>query len=259
MRFASSAKVFPHADGHLQTYFNHPIDFLHPIADSTTYEEASLVEPLSVVIQAARRAHITAGQKVLVLGAGAVGLLGSSVSSAYGSTFTCVVDINKDRVDFAVKEAFATKGYVLPVGPRPSSAEESLAKARETATAILEEVLPGGDGFDVVLECTGVESCMQTAIHVSPLSFSANRNLAETSCSALGQEEQWYTLAWEHPTLPSLFPRPLSEKSILLASSVMQIPTLMLWHCLVRASCQIPASECIYMQLITCTDFNTDL
>lgn len=164
MRFASSAKVFPHADGHLQTYINHPADFLHALPDSCTYEQAALVEPLSVVLQAARRAHITAGQSILVFGAGAVGLLGCSVANAFGATQQVVVDINQERVDFAVQQGFATNGHTLPMGPRLSGLE-SLAKAKETAVEILEKFQPESDGFDVVLECTGVEPCMQAAIH----------------------------------------------------------------------------------------------
>lgn len=168
MRFASSAKVYPHADGTLQTYINHPSSFLYKLPDTVSYEEASLVEPLSVVLHASRRAHITAGQTVLVLGAGAVGLLGASVASAFGATYITVVDINQPRVDFAVKEGFANTGHVLPMGPRPKDSAESLAKAKETSTTILEKYSP--EGYDVVLECTGVESCMQTAIHVSTTS-----------------------------------------------------------------------------------------
>ena len=102
VRFASSAKVFPHADGQLQTLINHPADFLHALPDSCSYEEGALVEPLSVVLHAARRAQITAGQRVLVFGAGAVGLLGSSVASAFGATQTVVVDINEERVNSSV-------------------------------------------------------------------------------------------------------------------------------------------------------------
>lgn len=176
MRFASSAKVYPHADGTLQRYINHPSSFLYKLPDAVSYEEASLVEPLSVVLHAARRAHITAGQSVLVLGAGAVGLLGCSVASAYGATFITVVDINKPRVDFAVKEGFANTGHVLPMGPRPKDSTESLAKAKETAEDILAKNNP--EGYDVILECTGVESCMQTAIHVSYIPPLAKRSLA---------------------------------------------------------------------------------
>lgn len=165
VRFASSAKVYPHADGTLQSYINHPSSFLYKLPDAVSYEEASLVEPLSVVLHAARRAHITAGQSVLVLGAGAVGLLGCSIASAFGATFITVVDINKPRVDFATKEGFANTGHILPMGPRPKDSAESLAKAKETAENILAQNNP--EGYDIVLECTGVESCMQAAIHVS--------------------------------------------------------------------------------------------
>jgi len=165
VRFASSAKVWPHADGLLQTSVNYPAEFLHAIPDACSYEEAALVEPLSVVIQAARRTQLTAGQSVLVFGAGAVGLLGSSLAAVYGATLTLVVDINEDRVNFAVKEGFSLKGYTLPITETPRSMEDSLSQAKSTADDILHRYLPDEDGFDVVLECTGAQICMQTAIY----------------------------------------------------------------------------------------------
>lgn len=93
MRFNSSAKVFPHQDGSLQSLLNHPVTHLHKLPDSCSYEAAALVEPLSVVLHAARRAHIAAGQTVLILGAGAVGLLALAVAKAHGATHTVVVDM----------------------------------------------------------------------------------------------------------------------------------------------------------------------
>ena len=93
VRFASSAKVYPHQDGTLQSFVNHPIRHLHKLPDSCSYEQASLVEPLSVVLHASRRAGIRAGQSVLVLGAGAVGLLACAVAAAHGATQTVIVDM----------------------------------------------------------------------------------------------------------------------------------------------------------------------
>lgn len=93
VRFNSSAKVFPHADGSLQTYLNHPATHLHKLPDSCSFEAAALVEPLSVVLHAARRAHIAAGHTVLILGAGAVGLLALAIAKAHGATHTVVVDM----------------------------------------------------------------------------------------------------------------------------------------------------------------------
>lgn len=52
--------------------------------------------------------------------------------------------------------------------PRPETPQLGLASSKQTADEIFKLYgAPGSDGFDVVLECTGVESCMQVAIHVS--------------------------------------------------------------------------------------------
>lgn len=75
---------------------------------------------------------------------------------------------NEERVNFAVQEGFATAGYVLPKGPRPDSTAASLESAKKTASDILSQyAVPDSDGFDIVMECTGVEVCMQAAVHVS--------------------------------------------------------------------------------------------
>jgi L-iditol 2-dehydrogenase len=168
VRYAASAKCYPHQQGTLQTYYNHPARLLHKLPENVTLEQGSLVEPLSVALQGARRAGVTVGQSVLVLGGGAVGLLGCEISKALGATHVSVVDISPERVEFAEREGFANAGWVMPRKPRPETKEEGLKIAKETSTEILEWA--GGDlaeGFDVVLECTGVESCMQSAIHVS--------------------------------------------------------------------------------------------
>lgn len=93
VRFASSAKVHPHQDGTLQSKINHPTRFLHKLPDTVSYEQASLVEPLSVALHASRRANISPGQSILVLGAGAVGILACSVASAYGATHIVISDM----------------------------------------------------------------------------------------------------------------------------------------------------------------------
>ncbi|KAM0788435.1 hypothetical protein ACM66B_001570 [Microbotryomycetes sp. NB124-2] len=168
MRFNSSAKVFPHADGSLQTYLNHPATHLHKLPDTCSFEAAALVEPLSVVLHAARRAQIAAGHTVLIFGAGAVGLLALAIAKAHGATHTVVVDINEERVKFAVDQGFANAGYVLPRTPRPETPAAGLDAAKQTAADILKGyAVPDTDGFDIVMECTGVEPCMQAAVHTA--------------------------------------------------------------------------------------------
>ncbi|CAE6414646.1 unnamed protein product [Rhizoctonia solani] len=166
MRFCSSAKTFPHLDGTLQGRMNHPADLLHPLPDNCTFEQGALAEPLSVVLHANRRAQLRAGQSVLVLGAGAVGLLACALAKASGASRVTAIDIDQNRLEFAHSVGFATDIYYLPRGERPRTSEEGLKKSKQTAFDALED-LEALEGYDVVFECTGVESCIQMGIFMA--------------------------------------------------------------------------------------------
>lgn len=47
-------------------------------------DEAALVEPFAVAVQACKRGNVQPGQKVLVCGAGPIGLLCMAAARAYG-------------------------------------------------------------------------------------------------------------------------------------------------------------------------------
>jgi L-iditol 2-dehydrogenase len=124
-----------------------------------------------VVLHAIRRSQLRAGDRVLILGAGAIGLLALAVARAQGATTTIAVDIDDAKLTFAKQNGWATGTYCLERGPRVSGQDAMLAgkKAWEglRADEVVTEVEDLGDGFDIVLECTGVESCMQMAVYVS--------------------------------------------------------------------------------------------
>jgi L-iditol 2-dehydrogenase len=125
------------------------------LADNVSYEQASLAEPLSVIIQATRRSRCPEpGSSVLVLGAGAVGLLACAMAKALGATRVVAVDIDEGKLNFAKAEGWADDTLVLPRGPRVSG-KESL-EAAKALVPLFEEKL-GNEGFDSVFECTGVE------------------------------------------------------------------------------------------------------
>ncbi|KAI0045032.1 GroES-like protein [Auriscalpium vulgare] len=166
MRFASSAKTFPHLDGTLQERMNHPAHVLHPLADSCSFESAALAEPLSVLIHAARRANLGAGQTVLVYGAGTIGLLACALAKAWGAAHVVIIDINQARLAFAKTHGFADATFCLPAAPKAKAPEEQLARAADNAKRVL-EAFGAEDGFDVVFECTGAEPCIQMAIHTA--------------------------------------------------------------------------------------------
>lgn len=76
----------PPYDGTLATYYNLQSGLAHKIPDHMTLEEASLMEPLSVAVQAAvRQGNVKAMSNVVVFGAGPVGLLTAAVCKAMGA------------------------------------------------------------------------------------------------------------------------------------------------------------------------------
>ncbi|KIJ11174.1 L-iditol 2-dehydrogenase [Paxillus involutus ATCC 200175] len=166
MRFASSAKTFPHLDGTLQDRMNHPVHVLHPLPDHCSFEQAALAEPLSVLIHASRRAGLRDGQRILVFGVGAIGIIACALAKSYGASRVVAIDINQQRLDFAQANGFASQTFCLPMVDKAKTSEEQLRCARENVSrALIEFGTP--DGFDIVFECTGAESCIQMSIHAA--------------------------------------------------------------------------------------------
>lgn len=142
----------------------------HRLPSNVSLELGALAEPLSVAIHARSRATLPQDAAILVLGAGAVGLLSAAVSKAANAKAVIIADIQKDRVDFAVSRGFADAGVAVPLA-RPETIKEKLAYAREVADLVKATQIRGqavGE-FSVVYECTGVETCVQAATYVCEL------------------------------------------------------------------------------------------
>lgn len=170
MRFRSSAKSFPHFQGTLQERINHPAKWCYKMPETVTLEEGALLEPLSVAIHAVRRSKVENGARVLVLGAGAVGLLTAAMLRTAGVANITIADVIGSRVEFAKVNGFADFGLEVP-RPEPhavTTIDGKLAAAKELARKL---VKTGNEdentGFDVVFECTGVEACVQTSIYAA--------------------------------------------------------------------------------------------
>lgn len=135
-------------------------------------ELGALLEPLGVAIHASRRASLKSGSTVLVFGAGAVGLLCAAMAIVNGADKVVIADIQTDRVDFATENKFAHAGFVVPLSSSGTQTiKEKLdhaMKISEVAKGIQIEDREAIGEVDAVFECTGVESCLQAAIYVSP-------------------------------------------------------------------------------------------
>jgi L-iditol 2-dehydrogenase len=179
MRFRSSAKSVPHAQGTLQARINHPARWCHKLPSHLSLEHGALIEPLSVAMHARARAQLKKGSTVLVLGAGAVGLLCGAVAKEAGVKTVLIADILPERVEFAVLNGFADAKFTVPMA-RPTTIEDKLAYALDVAGKIQAVKVGVGGGtvgeVDVTFECTGAESCMHTAIYVSLAFYSLSHS-----------------------------------------------------------------------------------
>ncbi|MFC9772611.1 MULTISPECIES: NAD(P)-dependent alcohol dehydrogenase [unclassified Pseudarthrobacter] len=93
----------PPIDGAFAEYVTIQSDFAYDIPDSVSDEAAALIEPLSVGLWACERAGIKPGSRVLIAGAGPIGIIAAQAARAYGATEIYISDIAEDRLDFALK------------------------------------------------------------------------------------------------------------------------------------------------------------
>jgi L-iditol 2-dehydrogenase len=137
MRFFAT----PPIDGAFAEYVVVHQAFAHPVPDSIGDDAAALLEPLSVGVWACRKGHVTAGSRVLVTGAGPIGLVAVQTALAFGATEVVVSDVNPARLALA-RELGATE----------------TVDARETSVADLARPP------EVLLECSGHPPAISEAI-----------------------------------------------------------------------------------------------
>jgi L-iditol 2-dehydrogenase len=75
--------------------------FAHPVPDTMSDDAAALLEPLSVGVWACRKGRVSAGSRVLVTGAGPIGLVAVQTALAFGATEVVVSDVNPARLALA--------------------------------------------------------------------------------------------------------------------------------------------------------------
>jgi L-iditol 2-dehydrogenase len=91
----------PPVDGAFADFVTIHEDFAFALPDGMSDDVGALMEPLSVGIWACRKAGVTAGDHVLVTGAGPIGLLAMQVAKAFGATDVAVSDVNEHRLAVA--------------------------------------------------------------------------------------------------------------------------------------------------------------
>ena len=90
-----------HRDGAFTEYLSVPAQFVHK-AEGITLDQAAMVEFLAIGAHAVRRGDVKQGERVLVVGAGPIGMAVLTFCRLRGATVTAL-DTRADRLDFCVK------------------------------------------------------------------------------------------------------------------------------------------------------------
>ncbi|AWV02965.1 NAD(P)-dependent alcohol dehydrogenase [Burkholderia sp. JP2-270] len=128
----------PPVHGCLTPFVVHPAAFTYRLPDNVSFAEGAIVEPLSIGLQAAKKAAMKPGDIAVVIGAGTIGAMTALAALAGGAARVILADVVPDKLAlFDGKPAVTT----VDVRTRP------LADAVAEATS--------GWGADVVFEASG--------------------------------------------------------------------------------------------------------
>ena len=120
---------------------------LLPVPDGLPDELAALTEPLACVLHGAARSHLRPGDRVAVLGDGAIGLM-----------FVAAIVRQFDAEVFL----FGGSRERLEIGSRFGAAQTFAHRAVDVPETV--RSLTDGRGADVVIEATGIPAAWETAI-----------------------------------------------------------------------------------------------
>lgn len=153
-------------------------DVLFKVPEALSGKAAAMIEPLAVIVRSLHQARFAPLQSAAIIGAGPIGILTAVVLQKSNASRVIISDIDAARLAMCREFGFET------------------VDGREKTLAEYVEATTGGDGVDVVFECSGVETaalestraariggciCM-TGVHKAP---------HKVDLQALNFKEQW--------------------------------------------------------------------
>lgn len=143
-----SASTTPPTNGGLAEFVVVRADQCHILPDSVDESLGAMMEPFAVALHAVKRAGSVSGRRVLVTGAGAIGLLAAVTARAFGASPVVISDLVLERRTKA--EQLGIDAVLDP------SAQDFTARAGVLS----------GDGFDFVFEASGAPLALRSAFEL---------------------------------------------------------------------------------------------
>lgn len=134
-------------DGAFSEYITMPIERIYD-GKGLSAKTLALIEPFCISYHGISRANIQPNDKVLVIGAGTIGVLAAVAAKAKGAK-VYISDVAENKMNYAI-ETFGLDGSILNDSP------ENFIKRVEEIT--------NGNYFDVTIEAVGLPSTFQACI-----------------------------------------------------------------------------------------------
>ena len=132
----------PPVHGCLRETVVHPAMFCYKLPDNISYAEGALVEPLSVGLQAVKKASVKPGDIALVTGCGTIGLLTGMSALAGGCSKVIITDMIQPKLNLASSYG------MIPVDIKKQDLMDVVKKETD------------GWGVDIIFEASGNEAAI---------------------------------------------------------------------------------------------------
>ncbi len=133
--------------GAFAEYVAVPQRILYRLPEGVSFEQAAMVEPLSVAVHGVRLAPVGPDDTAVVVGAGLIGLLVVQALRAAGCARVVAVDVEPHRLEMAL-----TLGADAGLNPEDCDVPGEVCD------------MTGGRGADLALEAVGVTAAVKTAV-----------------------------------------------------------------------------------------------
>jgi 2-desacetyl-2-hydroxyethyl bacteriochlorophyllide A dehydrogenase len=136
-----------HIDGAFAQYISIPEEFVHKVPKNLSYNEAAMIEPSAVAVHVILRSGISIGDRIVILGAGTIGLLALQIARLAGADYIAITDIYNYKLALAKR-----LGADLTINVGENDPVQCVKEVTE------------GEGADVVIEAVGISATIQQTI-----------------------------------------------------------------------------------------------
>ncbi|TBL79593.1 galactitol-1-phosphate 5-dehydrogenase [Paenibacillus thalictri] len=133
-----------HLPGAFAQYVNAPEKNVYALSDHVDFDDGAMIEPYACAVHICRLLKLTPTDKLLIVGAGPIGLFTLQAAQVYGVKHIVVADINAGRLAIAAELGAITVASLQDEAPLTYDAAVDAVGLEITRRQCTEYVKPGG-------------------------------------------------------------------------------------------------------------------